>query len=158
MKKMILFLLVTMLLCCAWPALSETVTPTDTPEPTVTPTVSMTPDEMLQQWYQLGDLLRANGTYPFMVLSKGDQGYEVKALQTRLAELGYYNKEVVDNFGKGTYNAMRLFEKANSLKVDGIASVEDQKVLYGSEAVASKSSKTTSSTDDTQASATSSND
>ena len=36
-------------------------------------------------------------------------------------ELGYYQKKVVDNFGSGTYNALRAFEKANSLTVDGVA-------------------------------------
>ena len=111
-----------------------------------------TPDELYRQWQDIGALLRANGLYPFTALEKGDVGYEVTALQTRLAELGYYTKAVVDNYGTGTYNAMREFEKANGLKVNGKASAADQKVLFGSAAVAytksgTKTSRTNSSSD-----------
>ena len=67
---------------------------------------------------------------------KGDSGNDVVALQTRLAELGYYTKAVVDNFGNGTNSAMRAFEKANGLKADGIASASDQKLLFSDQAVA----------------------
>lgn len=95
-----------------------------------------TPEEMLQQWYQLGELLRENGNYPYVELGKGDTGYEVTALQTRLTELGYYHKEIVDNFGSGTYSAMRAFEKANGLTVDGKASVADQQLLFSAAAAA----------------------
>lgn len=152
MKRLTILLLVVLLLSCTLPALGETVaatdasTPTLTPTSTPTPTSSSTPEELLQQWYDIGNLLRANGNYPFVELRKGDVGYEVKALQTRLAELGFYNKEVVDNFGKGTFNAMKLFEKANKLTVDGVASVSDQKVLFNSTAIEYSGEKTSSST------------
>ena len=69
-------------------------------------------------------LLLINGSYPFSELEKGDTGYEVTALQTQLAALGYYQKEIVDNFGNGTYNAMRSFETEYSLDVNGVASVD----------------------------------
>ena len=36
-----------------------------------------TPEELLQQWNQLGVMLHANGYYPFSELEKGDAGYEV---------------------------------------------------------------------------------
>ena len=52
-------------------------------------------------WIEAGDLLRANGAYPFAKLQKGDVGYEVTMLQTRLKALQYYQKEIVSNFGSG---------------------------------------------------------
>ena len=107
-----------------------------------------TAEQLTQLWVELGALLRANGTYPFTELEKGDVGVEVTALQTRLKELGYYTKEVVDNFGNGTYNAMREFEKANGLKVNGVASAEDQKVLYSSAAVAYSADSASNDDDD----------
>jgi len=167
MKRFSIFLLVVLLVCFTLPALGETVAATQAPTPTPMTSSTSTPEELLQQWYDIGNLLRANGNYPFVELRKGDVGYEVKALQTRLAELGYYNKEVVDNFGKGTFNAMKLFEKSNKLTVDGIASASDQKVLFSSTAVEyagektsssnTKSSSTTNNTVDTTSSATSNN-
>ena len=125
-KRIAVLLLTAMLALTAVPALGETVAPE----------ASASPDALLTQWYELGTQLRQLGTYPFVELSKGDQGFEVRALQTRLAELGYYKKEVVDNFGGGTFSALKAFEKANGLKSDGIASPADQKVLYGSDAKA----------------------
>lgn len=147
MKRLTIVLLVVALLCVSLSALGETVTATDSPAPTATiaPSTSPSPEDLLQQWYAIGDQLREYGNYPFVELRKGDVGYEVKALQTRLAELGYYKKEVVDNFGKGTLSAMKLFEKANKLTVDGIASVKDQQALFSTTAIAYSGEKTSSS-------------
>lgn len=100
------------------------------------PEEDYTPEEMLSLWYEIGSYLRENGLYPFVQLQKGDLGYEVRALQIRLAELGYYTKALADNFGNGTYAAMRKFESVNSLPVNGIASVEDQKRLFSPKALA----------------------
>jgi peptidoglycan hydrolase-like protein with peptidoglycan-binding domain len=144
LKRIVGFLIAVLLLCSAWPAMSETVPPSDTPVLTTTPASAYTPDELLQQWYQIGAMLRENGLYPYVELRKGDTGYEVKALQMRLSDLGYYKKEVADNFGKGTYSAMRLFEKANKLTVDGVASVSDQQTLFSNKALAYSEEKTTS--------------
>jgi len=136
MKRLLSFLVsLLMLLALAVPALAETA---DT-------AAASTPDEALQQWYALGALLHEYGNYPYVELSKGDSGYEVTALQTRLAELGYYQKEIVDNFGSGTYSAMRAFEKANGLTVDGKASVTDQQLLFSSNAAVYTQQSTTSS-------------
>jgi peptidoglycan hydrolase-like protein with peptidoglycan-binding domain len=114
-------------------------TPADnTPAPEtspVPPVVPATPEEMLANWYMLGALLRANGSYPFVVLQRGDKGYEVVALQERLAQLNFYAKGVSPVFGNGTYLAMRRFEAVNHLKVNGIASAEDQILLFGPDAL-----------------------
>ena len=125
-KRIAVFLLIAVLALAAAPALGETVAPEAT----------ASSDALLTQWYELGAQLRQLGVYPFVELTKGDQGFEVRALQTRLAELGYYKKEVVDNFGGGTFSALKAFEKANGLKADGIASASDQTALYGSDAKA----------------------
>lgn len=134
MKRKIMLLLLSLMLVFSAQAGAETVTPAG--DAVSAAPADYTPDEMLQQWYQLGDLLRENGNYPYVELSKGDTGYEVTALQTRLTALGYYHKEIVDNFGSGTYSAMRAFEKANGLTADGKASVADQQLLFSSSAVA----------------------
>lgn len=89
-----------------------------------------TADELLQLWTDIGQALRLNGSYPYAELEKGDTGYEVLRLQTQLAALGYYQKTIVDEFGNGTYNAMRAFEKENGLSVNGVASAADQQLLY----------------------------
>lgn len=127
-----LIALIILMLCVAFPSLGEQVT-----LPVVTPAPTYSPEQWLHLWYQIGDMLRAEGNYPFVELRKGDSGSEVRALQTRLADLGYYTKRVVDEFGAGTYTAMRLFERANGLSVNGIASVRDQKLLYSHLALAS---------------------
>lgn len=154
MKKYLSLLLVLMAMVFAIPASAETVAPTG--GAATTAASQYTPEEMLDQWYQLGTLLRSSGNYPFVKLSKGDSGFEVRALQTRLAELGYYTKEVVDDFRTGTYKALRTFEKANDLKVDGVAAPADQKVLFGSDAIAYTATKTSSSSSKGSSDATSS--
>ncbi len=135
MKKIASIVMSILVACSVWPALSETAVPMDPSAAFAAAVQNETPEELLQQWYQIGALLRERGNYPYVELRKGDTGYEVKALQTRLAELGFYKKDVVDNFGSGTYAAMRLFEKANQLTVDGAASVSDQQALFSSGAV-----------------------
>ena len=49
---------------------------------------------------------------------------EVKALQKRLRELGYYNGSVDGDYGKGTEAAVKAFQKANGLKADGKAGAQ----------------------------------
>jgi peptidoglycan hydrolase-like protein with peptidoglycan-binding domain len=121
-QKRLLSILVGLALCVALPAAGDEAAPE--------PTATYSPEQLVQLWYQVGTLLRENGDYPYVELQKGDKGYEVRALQTRLAELGYYGKKVVDEFGAGTHAAMRLFEQVNRLRVDGIASVADQRLLF----------------------------
>ncbi len=56
------------------------------------------------------------------VLKNGDQNSNaVRALQSRLKELGYYNGTVDGNFGDGTELAVRSFQGNNGLTVDGKA-------------------------------------
>ena len=54
-------------------------------------------------------------------LRKGDKGDNVIALQTGLAAKGYYSGKIDGIFGAGTLKAVKAFQKAESLKVDGLA-------------------------------------
>lgn len=54
-------------------------------------------------------------------LRKGDKGDNVVALQTGLAAKGYYAGKIDGIFGAGTLKAVKAFQKAESLKVDGLA-------------------------------------
>ena len=54
-------------------------------------------------------------------LSKiGSQGNEVRQIQTKLSELGYYQSSIDSIFGELTQNAVKQFQKDNALTVDGI--------------------------------------
>ena len=123
MKKIAVFLL---LFCLAlMPAQAEVMDEAQ----------AYTEEQLLGYWHQIIALMREMEVYPYVELSEGDRGYEVMFLQARLAQLLYYGKEISPQFGKGTYAAMRMFERTNKLRVNGIASVEDQKLLFSSKAL-----------------------
>lgn len=63
------------------------------------------------------------------VLKQGANGGEVKELQRRLKEWGYYGGAVDGIYGKGTVEAVKKFQKKNGLKADGIAGIETYKAL-----------------------------
>ena len=67
-------------------------------------------------------------------LREGSKGTEVKKLQTRLKELGYYTGSIDGVYGSGTIKAIRAFQERNKLTVDGVAGPSTQKVLYSSSA------------------------
>jgi len=56
-----------------------------------------------------------------VVISIGDRGEDVRALQQRLKDYGYYNGSVDGIYGQGTYEAVRRFQLDNALTADGIA-------------------------------------
>lgn len=51
----------------------------------------------------------------------GSSGDEVKKIQTKLKEWGYYNGNIDGIYGSGTYEAVKSFQRNNGLNVDGIA-------------------------------------
>ena len=63
------------------------------------------------------------------VLRQGSRGEEVKELQRRLKQWGYYNGSVDGVFGVGTRNAVILFQKKNGLTADGVVGKETYKAL-----------------------------
>ncbi len=69
------------------------------------------------------------------VLNFGDSGDKVKALQVRLASLGYYTGKLDGKFGKGTLEAVKLFQARNGLAVDGKVGARTQLVLDSDSAV-----------------------
>ena len=54
------------------------------------------------------------------VLRQGSQGGEVKEVQRRLKQLGYYTGAVDGIFGSGTKKAVISFQKKNGLTADGV--------------------------------------
>jgi len=69
------------------------------------------------------------------VLNFGDSGDKVKALQVRLASLGYYTGKLDGKFGKGTQEAVKLFQARNGLAVDGKVGARTQLKLDSDDAV-----------------------
>ncbi len=94
-------------------ALSASAEATATPTPTATP---LTPDNVI-------------------VMQRGTRGQEVLKLQQRLTELGYYTAKMDSDYEAADIAAVKAFQKANGLKVDGIAGYETQVLLYSADAV-----------------------
>ena len=67
-------------------------------------------------------------------LKVGSEGNEVRSLQSRLKELGYYTGNVDGDFGDSTRLAVRAFQKNNNLYVDGRVGAGTADVLYSSNA------------------------
>ncbi|NLF29059.1 MAG: hypothetical protein GX592_14275 [Clostridiales bacterium] len=63
-------------------------------------------------------------------LKVGSKGKAVKALQTRLQELGYLSGKIDGSFGKGTAQAVSNFQSASGLPADGVASLKTLYMLF----------------------------
>ncbi len=68
------------------------------------------------------------------VLSSGASGEEVRRLQTRLKDLGFYTGDIDGAFGKGTKSAVMVFQKQHDLEADGIAGAMTLAKLYSNDA------------------------
>lgn len=70
---------------------------------------------------------------PLMVyaaaLRQGDSGEEVKAVQKKLRQWGYYDGEVDGIFGSGTKKAVIKFQQKNGLTADGIVGEKTAEAL-----------------------------
>ena len=71
---------------------------------------------------------------PDPVLRTGSRGDEVKTLQGRLHDLGYYTDEIDGQFGGATKAAVIEFQQANGLEADGMVGTETKAVLYSVDA------------------------
>lgn len=69
-------------------------------------------------------------------LRRGSTGPAVSQLQEQLIALGYMAGKPDGNYGAKTYQAVRAFQQANGLKVDGTAGEATQKALFGGNAKA----------------------
>lgn len=100
-------------------ALSATPAPTATPNPysTLRPTnTPITADNVI-------------------IMQNGTRGMAVKRLQERLIELGYYSCTADSIYDSDEIAAVKAFQKKNGLKIDGIAGLETQLLLYTSAAL-----------------------
>jgi zinc D-Ala-D-Ala carboxypeptidase len=70
------------------------------------------------------------------MLTKGDKGDAVSALQQRLKDLGYYTGDVDGDFGAATQEAVRLFQSQNGLDVDGVSGARTLAAVFASDAPA----------------------
>lgn len=107
-----------------------TSSPTNTPKPAATSTPTTTSS----------------------TLKSGSTGSEVRQLQQRLKDLGYYTGSVDGDFGTGTENAVIAFQQANGLTADGKAGTRTLAKVYSDSAV--PYSSTSSSGGGTSSSAT----
>lgn len=57
----------------------------------------------------------------YAISQYGSNGEEVKQIQTKLRDWGYYKGTVDGIYGSGTYEAVKAFQKSNGLTADGIA-------------------------------------
>ena len=60
----------------------------------------------------------------------GDEGEGVKKIQSALKEKGFYSGPVNGKFGPMTEEALKSFQKAKGIEVDGIAGAVTQELLY----------------------------
>lgn len=70
----------------------------------------------------------------YILLKQGSSGLEVRKLQGRLAELGYYSGGVDGIYGESTTTAVKAFQRNNGLSGDGQAGSQTQTKLYSSSA------------------------
>ena len=86
----------------------------------------------------------------YLLLKQGTSGVEVRKLQGRLAELGYYAGGVDGIYGETTASAVTAFQRANGLSGDGQAGVQTQSKLYSSSARYASSPVATANPDATR--------
>ena len=68
-------------------------------------------------------------------LKQGDSGEDVRVLQTRLKELGFYAGSIDGQMGPGTVSALKAFQTRNGLTADGVAGAGTQSILYSADAL-----------------------
>ena len=68
-------------------------------------------------------------------LKRGDSGYAVRLLQTRLTELGYFDRAVDGNYNKETENAVLYFQRGHDLPETGIANTQTRETMNRDDAL-----------------------
>ncbi len=71
---------------------------------------------------------------PKDTVRQGDTGADVKTVQQRLKDLGYYEGAVDGKFGDASVKALKAFQKKSSLKEDGVCGIQTRAVLFGENA------------------------
>ena len=89
------------------------------------------------------------------MVNPGDRGSIVSTIQTKLKSLGYYTySKITDFYGPITEAAVRQFQSANGLTVDGIVGPKTLAKLNSGSAVSKSSAKKTTSTSSASSSKT----
>ena len=78
-----------------------------------------------------------------LVLKKGSRGEEVKSMQRKLKNWGYYSGSVDGIFGEQTLTAVKYFQRKNGLTADGIVGSKTLSALGMSSSSSSSSSSST---------------
>lgn len=69
-----------------------------------------------------------------ILIRSGNAGENVKEIQLKLMELGFYSGEIDGQFGPSTKNSVMWFQSQHNLASDGIVGSESYKVLFGKNA------------------------
>ncbi len=100
---------------------------------------------------RVGDTIGMTDTTVSEVLTAGMSGDQVRQVQSRLAALGYLSSSFVSGvYDQATQQAVRAFQSANGLAVDGQAGSATQSKLYASGAVSAQVAKVQLSNDSRQ--------
>lgn len=91
---------------------------------------SYTVDELIAMQERIEAELFSRGQTVYFGLERGNSGKDVLRLQSRLKQLGYFSGVETGKYNSQTQQAMKKFERAQGLTVDGNASPEDQALLY----------------------------
>ncbi len=84
-----------------------------------------------------------------ILLKWGSRGEEVRIVQTKLKNWGFYKGNIDSMYGWRTANAVKAFQKKHGLKVDGIVGNETAKALGMRVETASAAGKATSRSNET---------
>ena len=76
----------------------------------------------------------ATPTAPMLIHKLDTQCDEVKKLQERLYQLGYYTGEIDGQYGQGTAQAVIAFQTQHGIAGDGLAGEETRNLLYSDRA------------------------
>ena len=133
MRKAAAMLLAAFLTAALIPAAGETARPEENPREE---DALLSPDE--EDFSGTGENTPFSTVTPpesFRLLQSGSKGDDVTALQLRLRELGYDPGEADGVYGSATKEAVKAFQKRNSLSVDGKAGKQTQRKLYSEDAL-----------------------
>ena len=84
---------------------------------------------------------------PEQTLRLNDKGADVKTLQKRLKELGYFKSTIDGKFGRDTANALKAFQEAHGLEADGVAGQSTYAVLFSANALKKGTTPTPAATE-----------
>lgn len=80
---------------------------------------------------------------PSRTLRRGYQGDDVKSVQSRLKELGYYTGAIDGQYGSSSMAAVKAFQSKHGLTADGLAGKATYAILFSDSAKKANESSTT---------------